>query len=90
MLNSDENIDELVDNGNLYASPKEEVTYTEVEIAVCKTKNKELPVPPKKEITEYTVIDFERTRAINDKSLLKFISNTGTRRTRHDYGATTP
>jgi len=99
MLNANQNNDVLVgnaDNRNSYASPKEVVTYTEVEIAVCKPKNNknknELPpaLPPKKEISEYTVIDFVRTSHLNNRNLFKCTSNTGTRRTRHDYGVSTP
>ncbi|XP_026819393.1 uncharacterized protein LOC113558076 [Rhopalosiphum maidis] len=90
MLSPNEN-NELVYSGNSYVTPKEEVTYTEVEIAVCKTKNKkELPVPPKKETTEYTVIDFERTRHLTNRNLFKSPYQPGTIRTRHDIGAVTP
>jgi hypothetical protein len=90
MFNANEN-NELVYSGNPYVAPKEEVTYTEVEIAVCKTKNKkELTVSPKKETTEYTIIDFERTRHLTDRSLFKSPYQPGTKRTRHDIGAVTP
>ncbi|KAF0768023.1 IRS-type PTB domain-containing protein [Aphis craccivora] len=85
-----ENNEELVYCGNSYVTPKEEVTYTEVEIAVCKTKKKELPVPSKTEISEYTVIDFERTRRFNNRSLYFPSSGGRTYRTRHDVGAITP
>lgn len=99
MLNANHNHNgALVDNahnGNSYASPTEVVTYTEVEIAVCKPKNNknknELPpIPPKKETSEYTVIDFVRTSHFNNGNLFKCTSNSGTRRTRHDYGVSTP
>lgn len=99
MLNANKINNELVSNAencNSYASAKEEVvTYTEVEIVVCKPKNSknknELPpVPPKREISEYTEIDFVRTRNLNNKNLFKCTSNSGTRRTRHDYGVSTP
>lgn len=99
MLNASKINNELVGNAekcNSYASAKEEViTYTEVEIAVCKPKNSknknELPpVPPKREISVYTEIDFVRTRNLNNKNLFKCTSNSGARRTRHDYGVSTP
>jgi len=97
MMNANQNNDVLVDNadnGNSYGSPTE-VTYTEVEIVVCEPKNNkntnELPpVPPKKETPEYTVIDFVRTSQFNNRDVFKCTSNSGTRRTRHDYGVSTP
>lgn len=85
-----QNNDELVDNddyGNSFASPEEEVTYTEVEIAVCNPKNNknELPpLPPKKEISDYTVIDFVRTRQFNHRNFFKCNYHSGIKRTRHD------
>jgi len=86
-----ENNEELVYSGYSYIPPKEEVTYTEVEIAVCKTKKKkELPVPSKTEIPEYTVIDFERTRHLNNRNWYSPTSGIRTFRTRHDVGAVTP
>ncbi|XP_025192003.1 uncharacterized protein LOC112592204 [Melanaphis sacchari] len=85
MLSPNQN-DGIMYDDNIYVIPKEEVTYTEVEIAACKTKKKKaLPVPPKKEITEYTVIDFERT-----KNLFRSTPSVSYKKTRHDFGAVTP
>lgn len=98
MLNASQNnyeLDDYSDNGNSYVSPQDVITYTEVEIAVCEPKNNknmnELPpVPPKREVSEYTVIDFVRTNHLKNRNLFKCTSNSGTKRTRHDYGVSTP
>jgi len=95
ILNVNQNNDEFVDDykyGNSYGSPEEVVTYTEVEFAVCSPTNKDElpPLPLKKEISEYTVIDFVRTSQLSNKNLFKCTFNSGTKRTRHDYGVSTP
>lgn len=83
MFNNREENHDLQSN-NSDELPKDNLTYTEIEIVACSNPVKKLPPTPA-ETPIYTTIDFIRTMHLNSKKMFKRNDNTGVRKTRHDY-----
>lgn len=66
-------------------SPREEITYTEIEIIPCKDfkcQRKSLHTSPV-EPSRYTLVDFRSTKNLS-KKMLRCSDDTSSRKTRHD------